>query len=178
MTSVSKAAVGYSRLVAVVSILLVGGDPHLLDIRHLQVARDVGELVLTEAWRHQVHTKPHIHVATAVVLQHLGLIEAPAHTPVSCNTQLGQLLAVFVGGIAQCVHGDLNIRCSDRPHPWHHAVARAVAKAVEFLYFCRRHSWTASAEDADSVYMSVLESLPRQVLRACEEDFDAALFDG
>lgn len=177
LISVSEAAVGYSRVVAGVSMMSAGGGPHFTDIRHLQVARDVGELVLAEAWLQQGHAKPRIHVATAVVLQHLGLVEAPADTSAGRNTRLGQFLTILVWAIAQCVRGDLRVRCPDRPHPWHRAVARAVAKAVEFLYFCRRHTWTAD-EDADAAYMSVLASLPRQLLRTCGEDFDAALFHG
>lgn len=145
------------------------------DIRFLQLVRDTGELLVSQAWRRTNDTgfvKPHIHLATAVLLRRIGL--ADPQPPTDAIRCMAQMLVLFVWALERCMHADIVSRSSANAMPRHKACALAVARAWELFFFCRRHGWADNA-GVEEAYMSVLACLPRALLQH-EELYDDATF--
>lgn len=170
--SMSETAIAYARLSEEGNYF---PEKSKADIRFLQLVRDSGELLVSQAWRRSDDSgfvKPSVHLATAVLLRGIGLAEV--QPPADTRRCMAQLLALFVWALTECMHADIVSRTPKYVKPRHKACAQAVARAWEFLFFCRRHGWPDDAA-VEAVYMSVLACLPRALLDA-DEPFDAEEF--
>lgn len=173
--SVSEAAVSYDVVHDGIPLLDPSATPWKVDIRIVQLVRDVGEMLAQRAWSSDGNCKPEVHVSSALLLQKLG-IGSNESGPVTDCTRLAQFLSVFVWAATLCIFADIKTLDPNRTHAWPLACATAVVRAWELYFHCRRCSWP-QCDDAEVAYMSVLACLPNAVSRWQSQHFEAGQFE-
>lgn len=140
-------------------------DDTLVDVRLVQLVRDIAHLLVAGAIRGQQPVGPvNVHPSTVVLFHHVGHMK---------DVPLGVLLGLYVWAHAEIKHPDELAQRGVTAKPWHAAVANGVSAAWDLVHRC---PWHNDAGMSDTV-LSVLAALPRAMLLQKEAGFDEHVWD-
>lgn len=136
------------------------------DIRHLQLFRDAGELLLNRTFDPSgASGTVTVHVTTMQLLLHLQQLPRPS---------LPALLTLFVWGVAHCFVALGEGKSRPLANLWHHGIAEGLLVAWSLVQHSVRTTWANQEDDVDAA-LSVLASIPRAAL-VKSEVFDNSIW--
>lgn len=151
----------------------------LVDIRWAQAFRDSGELLINHCLlcgacdcrlpRTGQRIRPQVHESTAILLRFMDSHIMPS---------IGALVGLHVRSCALLYHAGSAARgrgVVGHAHPWHRALARAVAIAATVFQRCVERGWAEDGGCADA-FWSCVAAMPRHMLRSVDEPFDADIW--
>lgn len=141
-----------------------GADCLKVDVRHLQLARDAGEMLVCHAFTHPrctcqraVNRVPEVHTSTAQLLRHMGYLERPTPLPV--------LVMLYVTAMTEAMLLRMAKRAPAVRH--HHSIALAVQLADQ-LCQAALERWGAGNSACHTAFYSSMAALPRVLLGEVE----------
>lgn len=144
------------------------GAPDSVDVRFLQLTRDVGEMLLCHSFtqrgcqcERRTHRTPLIHTTTAQLLRHLHALEDPSLTV---------LVMLFIVGLSKTMLLSRSARSLRAASPQHGCVASAMRMGYTMLQHSTQR-WGLCSGRCRGMFLSTMAALPQSLLAYWGEAF-------